>query len=136
LSLVLVAQAVALLYYPSLVTARPARFYAWTWYTIWMLGCCLILLIGMHYKELISQYSWAFLWLPPIATIATAVFTHRSSQQAGATGSPASRDVEAAGSAAAASPPACSKAAWRKCWVEFRAFCGWISMFWLAFLVR
>jgi hypothetical protein len=101
-----------------------------------MLGCCLTLLIGMHYKDLISQYSWAFLWLAPIATIATAIFTHRSSQQASATVSPANRDVEAASSAAAARPPACSKAAWHKCWVEFWAFCGWSSMFWLASLVR
>jgi hypothetical protein len=134
LSFVLVAQAVALLYYPSLTNARPARFYAWTWYTIWMTGCCLILLIGMHYKELVSQYAWAFLWLPPIATIATAIFTHRRSQQASCC--PASRDVEANPTAAAARPPACTKGAWRKCWVEFWAFCGWSSMFWLALLVR
>uniref|UniRef100_A0A383VZY8 AB hydrolase-1 domain-containing protein n=1 Tax=Tetradesmus obliquus TaxID=3088 RepID=A0A383VZY8_TETOB len=87
----------------------------------------------MHYKELISQYSWAFLWLPPIATIATAVLTHRTSQQASSC--PASSDVEAnTASTAATRPVACSKAAWRKCWVEFWAFCGWSSMFWLAFL--
>lgn len=136
MSLVLVVQAVALLFSPSLVTTRPARFYAWTWYTIWMSGCCLTLLIGMHYNELISQYSWAFLWLPPIATIATAVLTHRTSQQARASSCPASSDVEAdPASAAATRPVACSKAAWCKCWVEFWAFCGWSSMFWLAFLV-
>lgn len=133
-SVVLVAQAVALLYNPRLITARPARFYAWTWYSIWMAGCCLTLLAGMHYKELVSQYAWAFLWLPPLAVIATAVFTHRSSQQA--SNCPASRDVEANPAAAATPtrPAACSKGAWRNCWAGFLVFCGWSSMFWLAFL--
>jgi hypothetical protein len=97
-----------------------------------MFGCCITLLVGMHYKELISQYSWAFLWLPPIATIATAVIMHHNRQQSSTNVVPASNDVEAN---RVVRPPACTKAAWRKCWVEFWAFCAWSSMFWLAFLV-
>jgi hypothetical protein len=97
-----------------------------------MFGCCITLLAGMHYKELVSQYSWAFLWLPPIATIATAVITHHHRQQTTTNVVPARDDVEAN---RVVRPPACTKAAWRKCWVEFWAFCAWSSMFWLAFLV-
>jgi hypothetical protein len=136
LTWVLAVQAVALLFRPSLVTARPARLYAWIWYTLWMFGCSIVLLVGMHYRELISQYSWAFLWLPPIATMATAVATHHQQQQTSTNVGPVSTDLEANPAAAAAvRPPACTKAAWRKCWVDFWAFCAWSSMFWLSFLV-
>lgn len=128
----LTAQAVALLLNPRLTTARPARFYAWCWYITWMFACALILLIGMHYRELISQYAWAFLWLPPIGVMTAAVLTHRAIMRRGQPETAVEGgDVEAN----AAKPKTCSPAAWRKCWFDFWAFCGWSSMFWLSFLV-
>lgn len=143
LAWVLTAQALAVLFNPRLTKSRPARFYAWCWYSAWMAACNVILLIGMHYRDLMSQYTWAFLWLPPIATIAAAtVSQHRRHEAAKPAntyqqGSPASVprvDVEAAPAADSPTRP-CTPAAWRQCWVNYWAFVGWSSMFWLAFLV-
>lgn len=129
----LTLQAVVVLMNPNLSKSRPARFYAWCWYCIWMFACAIILLIGMHYKDLISQYSWAFLWLPPIGVLGAAVLSHRTIAQIPCD---KSKQVDVEANAADVKPPTCSRGAWRKCWFEFWAFCAWSSMFWLSFLVR
>jgi len=121
---------------PSLTTKRPARFYAWCWYMIWMFSCNIILLVGMYYREMTDQFAWAFLWLPPLAVLAASVMGHHRSRHPTAAGN-ILVDVEAhPENAAPEKPQMCSKAAWCQCWGNYWAFVGWSSLFWLSLLVR
>jgi hypothetical protein len=129
----LCAQAVAVLALPQLVTSRPARFWAWMWYTCWLSVAGLICLIGMHAPGMASQYAWTFLWYPHLVVLAAAALARRrSARAAGVT----TVDVEASGTPQQQQekPRACTKEAWRQCWSNYWIFVAWSSLWWVAFL--
>lgn len=135
-TLKIVNQAVSVIWYPSLVTLRPARFWAWLWYFVWMSICAIILLIGMCVPSMTSQFAWTWLKFPPLAAILATTVAYRNAFEHKSGTAPVDRkegvDVEAAGDRPRAK--ACTKASWWKCCCNFWEFVGWSSLFFLSSL--
>lgn len=144
---VLCIQAAAVMVNPQLTNKRPARFYAWTWYSCWMFTAGLIILIGLGIA-LPEQSGWAIFWVVISPIILAAAVLHRKHSSSSAlpatlaaiqvaTEDPSqapTSNKSTANAVTSAKAPCCSGQAWRNCCTGFANCLGWSSLFWLSVL--